>query len=129
VIRQVSTLVRFESTPRVAVPLRGPTVAGTILVVAVITGRCTAGLRVSDNLQIPRWRMASENGQLALWYRLGSHPGVTDIFVETANEASISGSAVAAEVAGVSPGDAVQALADLLVPPTPAQAGAAEATT
>jgi hypothetical protein len=115
-IVQVSAPVKFADASRIVVPLGVPSALQTHIVVAVtMAGGRTAELRLSDNLAAPRWRMANgDNGPTALWYRVGGpHGGVQEIVIEAAHQ--ISGTAVAAEVAGVSPGQAVQELCDLLV--------------
>lgn len=116
-IRQVSSVVRFEDAQRVEVLLQAPSVPQTTLVLRVnMVGR-SYPLRVSDDASgRPRWRMPNDTmGGCARFYRIpGPVGGVGVISIETEGGKQISGTAVAAEVAGVSAGDAVQALDDLL---------------
>lgn len=125
-IVQTSAPVEFDDTPRIVVPLKAPSAAGSILVLGVVMVGRSVGLRVSDNLAMPRWRQANADGRTALWYRIESpHPGVTQVIIETANAVKITGHALLAETAGLNTGAAVQALSDLLVEARQGQAEAA----
>jgi hypothetical protein len=116
VILQLAAPVNFTDASRIAVPLKAPSVAESILVAAVIMTRGHAALRVTDNLAMLRWRQANADGGRALWYRLQSpHTAVTEVVIETANALKITGRAFVAECAGLNAGAAVQRLADLLL--------------
>jgi len=118
VIVQVSDVTAFQDASRIVVHLGSPSAAGTILVLAVLTsGRCKAGIRVSDNLTgNSRWRQANHNDRSAFWHRVHSpHTGVTEVIIETPNALPITGRALVAETAGASAGAAVQFLSDLLL--------------
>lgn len=120
-IVQISEATAFADAMRVVVPLKAPSAAGTILVAAVattavaMTGNPVA-LRIVDDLGGPRWRQANADAGTAYWHRIPSPmPGVSEVIVETLGARKISGRALVAEIAGLSAGDAVQALSDLLL--------------
>jgi hypothetical protein len=116
-IVQVAAPVKFTEASRIVVALAAPSRPQTHIAVAVtMTGGRTAGLRMSDHGSTSRWRMANgDGGPRALWYRVGGpQGGVQEILIETAHQVEITGTAVAAEVAGVSPGAACDALSNLL---------------
>lgn len=77
----------------------------------------SAALQVSDNLAgAHRWRQVNRDAHRAFWFRHQPPlPGVTEVVIETPNALQITGRAVVAEIAGVSAGDAVQLLADLVL--------------
>src|ERR1017187_6588907 len=58
-IVQANEPVTFSSTSRIVLPLESPTLAGSILVLAVVMDGRTPGLRISDDLGMPRWRQAN----------------------------------------------------------------------
>ena len=65
-IVQANEPVTFSSTSRIVLPLESPTLAGSILVLAVVMDGRTPGLRISDDLGMPRWRQANCDGRRAL---------------------------------------------------------------
>jgi hypothetical protein len=114
VIVQVSEFVRFTDASRIVIALQRPSADRSVIALAVQMVGPAAALQVFDAPATPTraWRCASDSSGAAYWYRMGARGGITEIHVASA--APISGSAIAAEVAGLSPGAAVQALCDLL---------------
>jgi hypothetical protein len=115
-IRQVADPVRFTDASHVVVALASPSSPQTTVVMSVVmTGGHIRALRVTDNTAAPRWRQANDDGRTSRWYR---HPeprgAVTEITLETVNEQPITGTCFVAEFVGLSVGEAVQQLDDLI---------------
>jgi hypothetical protein len=117
-IIQIGSAKFEELSPRLIVPFRSPTLAGSTLAVTFIVTELIEVRIVDDDLRwwCMQYSVAVDPGSHTKWVRgHGGPAGVTQITGETADRRPVNGTAFAIEAQGATPNKASDLLAEMLL--------------